>query len=99
MFYEEKVTNIENETLTNCQLGELDLEGTTLDRPVSYIYLLHQHRLISISPEEWRKMWLQDFDIYCYIYVLIIFFFSIFEEGYEYCSVWENTYYFQFFKF
>ena len=59
LFRKKKVTNIENETLTNCQLGDLDLGGTKLERPVSYIQLLYQTWLIFIRREEWRKMWLQ----------------------------------------
>ena len=35
LFRKKKVSNIENETLTNRQLGELDLGGTTLEHPVS----------------------------------------------------------------
>ena len=32
LFRNKKVTSIENESLTNCQLGELDLGGTNYSR-------------------------------------------------------------------
>ena len=52
LFRKKKVTNIKNETLTNGEVGELDLGDSILERPVSYTHLSHQYQLIFTSSEE-----------------------------------------------